>query len=262
MLVTEPSGTMTHVVSDGEILTAVKRNQILASFQPIVDRDGGIRKAEALLQWEHPRLGRLPARLFIERLLALAPSRSIVQSLCRYLRGLDWPLHLRLAINLEVADLLSTDTVDTVVQLADHLPLEVELSERGPYGDTLLTDIQGSLRRLKEAGCRIALDDFGAGATSLKILEQIPVDGIKLDRHWIQHAPLCQSTEQITKLLIAAAKALNLEITAEGIETSEQAIWSYLVGCTFAQGWFFSRELNWDEFQRQGFTRLKSPAQA
>ena len=99
------------------------------------------------------------------------------------------------------------------------------------------------LRDLKELGVRIALDDFGTGYSSLSYLHRFPFDKLKIDRSFINGFETNDRRANIIRAIVAMAVSLGIEVTAEGVETEDQLLLLKLMGCTFAQGYFFAKPM-------------------
>jgi len=126
--------------------------------------------------------------------------------------------------------------------------IEIEVTETGLL-DTSAT-VRANIARLRQAGVRLALDDFGVGFSSLAHLRDLPIHRIKIDRSFTVECMRDARTLTIVKGVIEMARALGIRITAEGIETATQQNWMRQLGCDSAQGYLFSRPLTSEEFTR------------
>lgn len=219
-------------------------------YQPQVDvATGGIHAVEALLRWTDPQLGDVPPDRFIPVAeatgLILALGAWVLDAACR--QAAAWAqagTPLRVAINLSVQQLRQADLLDQVEQsLRRHgVPpglLEVEVTESEAMADPVQAcDV---LCRLKALGVCIALDDFGTGHSSLAYLRQLPVSRIKIDRAFVH--PLLHSPADATfvRAVVVLAKTLDLQVVAEGVESTQQLNLLAEYGCDAYQGWLFSR---------------------
>jgi EAL domain-containing protein (putative c-di-GMP-specific phosphodiesterase class I) len=148
-----------------------------------------------------------------------------------------------MSVNLSPIQLARRSLVDVVAEVLRTTSLEparlsLELTE------TLLVNeaaaISETLRSLKALGVRVVLDDFGTGYSSLSYLSRLPIDALKVDRSFVS-ALGSDPSDQITAAIVAMAKALSLEVVAEGTETAEQVAELRRLGCDHAQGYLFSR---------------------
>jgi len=104
------------------------------------------------------------------------------------------------------------------------------------------------LRQLRQGGIRLSIDDFGTGFSSLAYLHELDAQSLKVDRRFVAQLGHDAAGERITESIIAMAHALNMEVIAEGVETTEQRDWLAALGCEYAQGYLFSRPRPFDEF--------------
>jgi len=245
-----------------ELWAALERDEFVLHYQPIVDlKTGRVVEAEALLRWWHPQRGWIAPAVFIpiaERCGAIGPlGRWVLRAACRQAKiWLDQQSRHRplvVTVNLtarEFADATLADTITVALREAD-LPaslLRLEITESTAMGDAASTLIV--LRILRAIGVHLALDDFGTGYSSLAHLQQLPVDGLKIDRAFIADLATDPRGAAICRAITTLGRALGLAVTAEGIETEEQAMLTRQLGCTHAQGYHFSRPLPADEFAR------------
>ncbi|TCB91006.1 EAL domain-containing protein [Micromonospora zingiberis] len=233
-----------------DLRRAVDEQQLLLEFQPIVDlATGTVRSAEALVRWQHPRLGTLsPARflpLAEETGLILPIDRWVIREACR--AAATWQDRIpaaTVAVNIAAAHLRRPDLIATVTEAtagAGLAPraLTLELTESALIeGSDAVLD---RLSQLRELGIRIAIDDFGTGYSSLSYLHRIPATELKIDRSFV--ARLSEDTrayatvEMVTRL----AGAYGLGVVAEGVETDRQHDAVAAIGCVQGQGYRYGR---------------------
>lgn len=219
-------------------------------YQPVYTTDGLIPSgAEALARWEHPRLGPISPVVFV----ALAEECGLINRLGDWVlrkacgAAQAWDLDT-IAVNVSTVQCLQPDFATRVLSILrdSGLPpqrLEIEITE------SVLLDNSGAsaktLRALRSSGVRVALDDFGTGYSSLSYLIKLEVDRIKIDRSFIQHLDAPQS-RSIVEAIVTMAKAVNVAITAEGVETHEQLHFLAQMGCDCLQGYLFSKPVSAD----------------
>lgn len=217
-------------------------------FQPVYTVDGfRPTGAEALVRWEHPRLGSISPVVFV----ALAEQCGLISRLGDWVlrracgAAQAWDLET-IAVNVSTVQCQQPDFADRVLAILRDTGLsperlEIEITE------SVLLDGSGAsaktLSALRANGIRIALDDFGTGYSSLSYLIKLEVDRIKIDRSFIQHINVSRS-RSIVRAIVAMAKAVNVAITAEGVETHEQLHFLTQTGCDHLQGFLFSKPVN------------------
>jgi diguanylate cyclase (GGDEF)-like protein len=256
---------------EAELREALKRpGQLSVAYQPLyTGRDSEIAGAEALLRWTHPRLGQISPARFIP----IAEGAGLIEPLGEFVLreactfGARWPGH-RMAVNISPAQLRNPRfpervfdlLVETAMRPSD---LELEITEgilldnEGPVRDALST--------FRKAGIRIALDDFGTGYSSLSYLKRYPVDCIKIDRSFVAQIAPSGSSTAIVQAMVTLAHALDIEVTAEGVETHEQMNVLRAMGCNLVQGFLLSPPAPEDvveaKFRRAGERRRGEVAQ-
>lgn len=236
-----------------ELATAIATDQLRLHFQPIVRVDGSVHTvvgAEALLRWEHPRLGLLPPGAFLPMAedsgLVVELDLWAVRAACA--QASVWARDaghrpLQLSVNLGGRTLVDPRLVSAVrTALADHdldpglLCLEVVESQ----SLVDLPTVTSRLTELRRIGVRTALDDFGTGYSTLSWLQQLPVDRIKLDRTFTAELP-GEAGRVLVRGVVALASELGIELVAEGVESLDQLEALREAGCRLVQGYLLAR---------------------
>jgi diguanylate cyclase (GGDEF)-like protein/excisionase family DNA binding protein len=242
---------------DGELREALERGQFSLNYQPIVHFPSGrIVGAEALLRWNHPTRAIGPLE-FIE--LAeesgeiVAIGSWVLHEACRQARRWQREVRgsgdLRISVNVSARELVEGAFVEGVeAALAQSRlaagSLALEITESMMLADE--TAAIASLRRLRELGVHIVVDDFGTGYSSLSYLKRLPVDGLKIDRSFVEGLGQEREKSAIVRATIALARALGLTVTAEGIENATQLRRLLALQCDQGQGYHFAPPLEAD----------------
>jgi diguanylate cyclase (GGDEF)-like protein len=200
--------------------------------------------SEALIRWHHPVHGKIAPGHFIsvaeETGLIVPIGEWVLRRAC--FDAVTWPEHLTIAVNLSPAQFRDSDIAETVADILHEtgLPaerLELEITENLLINDT--EEVLGKLNRLRDLGVKIAMDDFGTGYSSLSYLARFPFSKIKIDRQFIRNMTRDPAMRAIVKTIIALGKSLDVTITAEGVETPEQAQMLRKFGCPQVQGFLY-----------------------
>ncbi|MFQ5690655.1 MAG: EAL domain-containing protein [Gemmatimonadota bacterium] len=227
---------------------AIEHDELLVMYQPIVSlHSGRIYGIEALVRWEHPEHGLIGPDEFIpiaeESGLIVPLGYQVMRRACeqatRWARELGRP-DLVLSVNLSARQFseprLETE-VATILEDLDMSPglLQLEITE---------SELMHSAERvdaLKGLGVRLAIDDFGTGYSSLSYLKNLRVDSLKIDRSFVQGLTERPEDAAIVRTVVTLARALRLEVTAEGVETEEELAYLRELGCHNGQGYLFAR---------------------
>jgi diguanylate cyclase (GGDEF)-like protein len=236
-----------------ELAKAIEREEIVVEYQPIVSLETGrITAAEALVRWEHPVRGQVPPSEFIslaeETGLIKALDHQVLREACRQARR--WQLAettedpLRMHVNLSVAELRDPDLVPGVIAILDECGLApgqlvLELTETQLLGDP--ADSAARFQELRDVGVRIALDDFGTGYSSLSYLHSLPIDILKIAKPFVEGLTGGGREAGFVAMILDLASTLELEVIAEGIETSAQLDALRAVGAELGQGFLLGR---------------------
>jgi EAL domain-containing protein (putative c-di-GMP-specific phosphodiesterase class I) len=231
-------------------------------------RTGQVTGAEALVRWQHPRLGLLSPDVFIP----LAESTGLVEPLTRVVlrqalaacRGWrDDGLDITVAVNLSAKNLSNRDLTAFVLRELDeaHLParaLVLEITESSVMGDPDAT--VPVLRQLVDAGVTLSLDDFGTGYSSLAYLQRLPVQEVKIDRSFVTGLGTASDDHSSTALIgsiVGLGRAFGLRVVAEGVEDEASLRRLEALGCDTVQGYLLGRPAHRDELARVAHTRLQ-----
>jgi len=239
---------------------AIVNEQYVLHYQPRFDlANGQIVGMEALIRWMHPERGIVPPGEFIPLLEETGMILDVGRWALRRaaLEHAAWctkgRLPPRIAVNVSPAQLRRRDFVDHVKDALAPVDraaerLDIEITE-----SMLMDDIEGSIDKLKAVqslGLQVALDDFGTGYSSLSYLARLPINSLKVDRSFITQMPKGPEQMAIVSAVISLARALNLKVVAEGVETEEQANLLRLLRCDEAQGYLFGRPVPPEEMER------------
>jgi EAL domain-containing protein (putative c-di-GMP-specific phosphodiesterase class I) len=231
---------------------AIEQERIVPFYQPKIElASGRIAGFEALLRWEHPRLGlQFPATIasaFEDIELALALSDRMFAQVIADIRGwMDAGIGFgRVAVNASAAEFQHDDFAERLLErlAAAGVPpssLELEITETVFLGRGS-ESVERALKRLSAAGVTIALDDFGTGFASLSHLKHFPVDVIKIDRSFVSELSKGGDDAAIVRAVIGLGRSLSIITVAEGIETKAQAERLCSEGCDLGQGYLFGK---------------------
>jgi diguanylate cyclase (GGDEF)-like protein len=236
-----------------ELCKAVVREQIVVEYQPIVALETGrVAAAEALVRWDHPVRGVVAPCEFVplaeETGEIVAIGRHVLREACRQARA--WQdadpsgEPLRMHVNLSVVELLDPGLMDAICDALegagiDPEQLVIEITETQLVEDPVT--IGARLRDLRALGVRIALDDFGTGYSSLSYLHSLPLDILKVAKPFVDGLVGGGRESSFVKMIIDLARALGLEVIAEGIETPEQASALRELRTEYGQGFHLAR---------------------
>lgn len=236
-----------------DLREALAHDQFYLVYQPQISyRDKRVVGVEALLRWQHPRLGLVPPDQFIplaeQNGCIVAIGEWILDQACRQLR--EWHdqgfNELRMAVNLSTVQLHHNElprVVNNLLQIYRLPPasLELEVTET-----SLMEDISTAaqhLLSLRRSGALIAIDDFGTGYSSLSYLKSLPLDKIKIDKSFVQDLMDDDDDAAIVRAIIQLGKSLGMQVIAEGVETAEQEAYIIAQGCNEGQGYHYSKPL-------------------
>jgi diguanylate cyclase (GGDEF)-like protein/PAS domain S-box-containing protein len=238
-----------------ELRHAIGNSEFQIFYQPLIGlRSGQVDEVEALVRWTHPSRGLLLPDTFItlaEDTGLIEPiGQWVLEEACRQVY--EWERErpgappLRLNVNLSVRQFQQSSLVRDVQRTLrstniDPHQLTLEITESVALNDAKAA--VATMHELKKLGVRLAIDDFGTGYSALSYLKQFPVDALKVDRSFIEGLNYNHGDVAIVKAVIAFAKTMNLQVTAEGVETPDQLHQLRMLGCDLGQGYLFATPL-------------------
>jgi len=245
---------------EGSLRRATEREEFEVHYQPRVDiRSKKIVGMEALVRWRDAELGFVPPAKFIpvaeEANLINQIGEQVLRAACRQARywvdlGFD---ELSVSVNLSARQFRQGRLVETIRSAlaetgldAEHLELELTESTIMGHGEEFVA----MLAELKGLGVRVAIDDFGTGYSNLSYLSRFPIDALKIDRSFVSEVATDQQHALLAKAVISLGHSLRLKVVAEGVETAEQLDFLRHHGCDEVQGYFFSKPVPPEEFER------------
>ena len=264
-------------VLENDLRQALDRNELWVAYQPIVRAASEeISGFEALVRWNHPTRGPIGPDKFIP----LAEECGMIGKIGEYVlrtavgEAARWPDQVRIAVNLSPIQFNDPHIVDTVAAvLADYgmkpARLELEITEGVFLADSDMTD--GTFSRLKSLGVRLALDDFGTGYSSLGYLKKAPFDKIKIDQSFVRGAAsTTKRNGAIIRAIVTLADSLEMDTTAEGVETHDDLCLIRELGVSQVQGYIFGKPMpaeeardmaNGSRIEAEGFQCVREPRQ-
>jgi diguanylate cyclase (GGDEF)-like protein/PAS domain S-box-containing protein len=248
--------TVARLSLENDLRRALERDELRIAYQPIVSlQDSSIVSVEALLRWQHPERGLVRPDEFIpiaEESGLIEPIGSwVLEAACS--QAAQWHAArpdsrpVGISINLSVRQLTQRDLEATVAKALELTGIEpasvcLEITESVLLDEP--ASVSETIRRVARLGVRFVLDDFGTGYSSLAYLTQLPIDGLKVDRSFVEALGSEERSTAITTAIVRMAQALSVEVIAEGVETERQLEALRSLQCELAQGFHFFRPLS------------------
>ena len=244
-----------------EFYDAIRDKQFFAYYQPKFDIRPDVPRlvgAEALVRWQHPRLGLISPSIYVP----IFEENGLIKELDRYMwrevakQIRDWKERLGftipISVNVSRVDVCDPDIMDTFRSILNDYQLnagelQIEITESVYTQNS--SQIISTVNLLREHGFQIEMDDFGSGYSSLNMLSSMPVDALKLDMKFIQDAFRDGRDMRLIEVIIEIAEYLNVPIIAEGVETREQLLALKALGCQQVQGYYFSKPVPAEKFE-------------
>jgi len=245
---------------ENDMEKALEDEQFVMYLQPKYHiRDDKVVGAEALARWNHPVKGFIkPAKfipLFEKNGFIIHLDQYIWEQACRYIKkwcdkGVD---PVPISVNVSRVNLKNPKLVDILNGLIekyniDKKYLELEITETVYYDDQHA--LENILEKLKKSGYTLLMDDFGSGFSSLSMLKNTPFDVLKIDRNFLNETMITDRGKKIIQHTICLSNDIGMNTVAEGVETKEQADYLLKCGCCIAQGYYYSKPVPTDEFEK------------
>lgn len=245
---------------EADLRRGLQEKELALYFQPVVDGQGRLLGAEALVRWKHPRRGLVSPAEFIplaeQTGLILPLGQWVLQAACEQLLAWSRSSVTRqffLSVNVSVRQFRQPDFVEQVLGAlhtsgANPERLKLELTE-----SLLLADVEDVISRmeyLRRYGVSFSLDDFGTGYSSLSYLKRLPLDQLKIDKSFVRDLQTDPNDAAIVRTILALAHSLDLAVVAEGVETTGQLEFLQRHGCKAFQGYLFGRPMPAEVLER------------
>lgn len=241
---------------DLELLHGLEQGQFRLAYQPkLHSRTGEMNSAEALVRWQHPVIGLLMPDRFIDRcedsgtitqLTLWTLQQAVKDQVLMREQGHD----IRIYVNLSAQLLTEERVVEELIEIAERpdVDLGLEVTERSVISDPRIAF--DNIRRLRDVGYAIAIDDYGSGLSSLTYLKHIDADELKIDKGFVLSLATSHRDPLIVRSTIDLAHALGMTVTAEGVETQAAHALLTVMGCDVMQGYLIGRPVPIKEFLR------------
>lgn len=248
-----------------EMQKALDNREFTFFVQPKYDmKSGKIVGGESLVRWIHPEEGLISPNKFVplfeENGFIIKLDEYIWEETCIMLRSwMDMGYEMvPISVNVSRVHLLDPTFCSKIKELVNkyNIPpkyFELELTESALFDD--IETIYSTMNELKEAGFVILMDDFGSGYSSLNMLKNVPVDTVKIDREFLNETVNSNKGKTVIRNVISMINELDLEIVAEGVETKEQVDFLLASGCKVAQGYYYSKPVQINNFEEETFCK-------
>jgi diguanylate cyclase (GGDEF)-like protein len=255
-----------------ELREAIKSGSLCLAYQPKINcQTGTLTGFEALVRWQHPRLGWVSP----DRFIPMAESEGLIDDMTEQIiaKALNWfasfrarhlpgsssssegniPEHLHLALNISALTLPNFQLFERVYQLCTTLEVSpewitFELTESSAMNDPVVS--LETLTRLRVRGFKLSIDDFGTGYSSMIQLVRLPFTEIKIDRTFVFSCGLSPESRKVVRSIVELGKSLGLITVAEGVESREALAYLQELGCDLAQGYYFAKPMMPEELAR------------
>ena len=245
---------------ESNIRQAIKNNEFVLYYQPQYNANTNeLIGMEALIRWQHPTLGIIPPSKFIP----LAEESSLIIEIDNWVmknameQVAQWhKMSLKtgiLSLNLAIKQLESSHFLETLQATMNDTSFETQWLKLEVLERDVMKNPQDNVEKLNllhELGIKLSIDDFGTGQSSLTYLKRFPLDQLKIDQSFVRDIHEDEEDDAIVITIIALAKALKLDVIAEGVETKEQLDFLLENGCENIQGYYFSRPLSTEDTEK------------
>ena len=245
---------------ESDLRIALEKGQLRVVFQPSVDASSeAVTGFEALVRWDHPERGPVSPAVFIP----LAEEIGLINEIGEWVlrtacaEAAKWPEQVSIAVNLSPIQFKLPSLPSTVRAILNESGLAAERLELEITEGVFLsndTHVHEMIHNLKKIGVKLALDDFGTGYSSLSYLLRVPFDKIKIDQSFVRGASDAGSRNAaLIRAMVALASDLQMQTTAEGVETQEELLLIRNLGCSLIQGYYFGKPMPADEAKELAF---------
>ena len=249
-----------HVI--GAFDKALENGEFIMYLQPQVDSTGKAHGAEALVRWQHPQRGLLTPYAFVD----ILENSGLIYKLDHFMwekaaqKLAEWKKmgkdNYHISVNISTKDFYILDIYDIFINLVEKYDISpsnmnVEITET-----TLMSDLEKNmviLGRLQRAGFKVEIDDFGSGYSSLNMLKDINADVLKIDMAFLRESENEGKGREILETIITLAGKIGMEVITEGVETVDQLKMLSEMGCNNFQGYYFSKPIPAEEFEKKYF---------
>lgn len=239
----------------GELKYALENDEFYLNYQPIIDKNSNIKKAEVLIRWVSPNLGFVPPDKFIKYLeetrQIIPVGYWILENVCKNIKDFKFNEEkISISINISGIQIMLKDFVENVKNIVekynvDYSSLCFEITE------TILLDnkffVAQNIKELQKLGVKFALDDFGTGYSSFNYLRNYDLDILKIDKSFLRNSS--DLDFNIIEQIKGLSHLLNMEVVMEGVETQHQFDVMKKIGIDYVQGYFFSKPLSLQQFK-------------
>ena len=249
------------LILETKLHDALRHDLFELHYQPKIDIQQGNKLVgmEVLIRWKDRELGVIPPDQFIpfaEQCGLISEIgewvlRKAAKQVKKWQEKYDF--NLRVSVNISPLHIAERNFVSSIIELTHELQmnphlLDLEITEMSmlDYNESLILKLQ----QLKAMGITISIDDFGTGYSSLSYLKKLPANTLKIDRAFISNLTKSKSDQQMVQAIVSLAHAMNMDVVAEGVEEKEEADLLREMKCEYVQGYYFSRPLPADEFEK------------
>ena len=236
---------------ESDLRVALEKGQLRVVFQPSVDASSeAITGFEALIRWDHPEHGPVSPAMFIP----LAEEISLINEIGEWVlrtacaEAAKWPQHVSVAVNLSPVQFKAHSLPAMVAGVLSDAGLAAKRLELEITEGVLLNNdehVHEMIASLKRIGVKLALDDFGTGYSSLSYLQRVPFDKIKIDQSFVRGASQPESRNAaLIRAMVGLASDLQMQTTAEGVETQDELLLVRKLGCSLVQGYIFGKPMS------------------
>ena len=247
------------VFMEKELRQALQKEEFVVYYQPQVDaQDNRIVGMEALVRWQHPKMG----LLFPDQFLQIAEDTGLIVKLDRIvmrqalqqLKQWQEKEHFQgtLSLNLSMKHLFAKDFIEKFEEILQKSGIEAQYVELEVLEHQIMKNPQEAIKtltKIRDLGVKLSVDDFGTGYSSLAYLKRLPITKLKIDRSFVMDLPDDEEDAAITNAIIALATSLHLDIIAEGVENTAQKNYMLEHGCRTIQGYYYSKPIEASKMQ-------------